>query len=458
MYNENNLKYNLKFLVFCGLFLIIILSNILETITYPGLFLNKIGISLAKLTFILSLPCIILYFFVNKLQTFNKYQKILTIVFSLTILITLILTIIESFTYPNFVFSKLHLNYKALQTLSYFFSSFVFLLLINKIKKTKNQKLLLIILICLTPLLSYLSWNQHLSTSNILNSETQIIPNIKKLEKDRQIAFKSQLTQFFKPIDNYGQIKIFSNLFTISFFTLFLIITILYSLSWIQNKNSLRIKIILLFFYLGSIAYIFLIIFICTVMFSLGELKVFQGRYILTYFLALIMFSFYLYANNLSKLKTINTSFLFYTFILLILINSANLTNLKPINEKDYLERKNKEILYSKVKKELQKNEKPILHTINGEGAIGFRYYLTPINILTPIWQEWDVFMFTNPAFSKATHVFLSKATDVSEKLNNNQIKQIFGDENKVIDNSLYKIVRVEDNFQLELVTSLNYD
>jgi len=452
---------------FYGSFLAIISICLLEAITYPGILLNKIGISLFNLTSILSLVFFISYFLFNFFNlTLEKPKKIL-ILSLLIILITLALALTESLTYPNFVFSKFHINYKALQVLSSFLIFFLLLFLVSKINFKKifqgKSKLLLIIILFLIPISSYYSWNQHLSANGVIKSETRLSNSSKNsfifLKDESKIeSLKNQFTWFFKPINNYGQIKIFFNLIIISFSTLFFIIAILFYLNWRQNKQSPRIRLALLFFYLSGIAYIFLIISICVTMFSVGELKTFQGRYILTYALALIMFSFYLFLKNFQKQK-INAISIFYLVLLFLIINIPNTTKLKPANKELFQNREKQELIYQKFKDNFKNSDKPVFHTIGGEGAVSYRYYLAPYSVITPIWQDWDVFMLENPGFKMATHVFLTSTSDVTQKWSDLQIEKIFKDKKNVKDNGLYKVIYTSDDkssFQLELINSYN--
>jgi len=460
------LKNIFKF-CFYSSFLTIILTCLLETLTYPGILLNKTGISLFNFISIIGLISLFSYFLSNLFGLILQRPRRLFILSLFIILITLVLTLVESLTYPNFVFSKFHINYKALQTLSSFLIIFLSLFLILKINFKKifqgKSKLLIIIILFLIPILSYFSWNQYLSANNIVKSETRLSNSSKNSfaflkDESKKNSLKNQFTWFFKPNNSYGQIKIIFNLITISFSTLFLIIAILFYLNWKQNKCYSRIGTALLFFYLGGIAYIFLIIGICITMFSVGELKTFQGRYILTYALALIMFSFYLFLKNLQKQKITITSLL-YLILLFLTINISNLVKLKPANKEIFQNREKQELMYQKVKDNFKNGDKPIFHTIGGEGAVNYRYYLAPYSVVTPIWQGWDVFMLENPGFKMANYVFLTSASDVNQKWSDSQIEKIFKDKKNVKDNGLYKIIYTSEDkssFQLELINSYN--
>lgn len=448
---------------FYGSFLTIVFISLVESVTYPGIFLNKTKISLNNLVQILSAICLLSYILLTFLNHVFKNPKKIFLLSFLIILITSLLTIIESITYSNFVFSKFHINHKALQTLSTFLTLFLLLFIITKInfKKIflKKTKILIIILLFLTPILTYFSWSQHLSNNNIVESETRFLSSTGKKftifeNEPKKNAFNDQLTWFFRPNNNYSQIKIFFNLITISFSTLFIVIAILFFINWLQNKKTSRIGTSLLLFYFGGIAYLFLIIYICVTMFSIGELKTFVGRYLITYVLALTMFSLYLFLTNIKNRK-LNLISILYLIILFLLINIHNLTKLKPANKKLYLYRKNQEFTYQKILNNFDKNNKPTFHTINGEGAVGYRYFLAPYSVITPIWQEWDVFMLQNSSFKTATHVYLPSASDVIQKWSNPQIEKMFKNKNNVINNGLYKIIYISEDkssFQLELI------
>jgi len=465
-------KINLsKIFAYCfyGFFLLIISTCFLETITHPGLFLNKTGISLSDLTARLGLICLLSYFQLCFSKSSLKYQKTL-IIFSLVIIfVTLILNLIESSNYPNFVFSKFHLNYFALNTLSYFlFTFFILSIFSNLISKINinpvlNKKIIISLLLFLTPILSYVSWNQHLYKNNIIIPEPKIFSFTEKKftfleDESKKQPFKDQITWFFKPTNQYSIYKIFFNLITVSLGTIFCFTAILFYINWLQNKKSIKIGITLLIFYLGGIAYSALIILISVTMFSVGELKAFQGRYILTYILAMIMFSLYLFLIKLNKQKKINLLSIIYLSILFFLINIPNLINLKPADKKIFLNRKKDEIFYQKIEEGLKNSNKPIfLHVITTEnaGPISYRYFLVPVQIISPIWQDWDTFMFKNPAFKTATHVFLLSKTTITNKWSDLQIDKIFKDKKFVVNNGLYRVVYKTDDkssFQLELI------
>lgn len=454
---------NLFLFCFYGSLLTIFIICLIETITYPGIFLNKTGTSL----FNISLTISIIYFVALLRLRFSKFHfkkiKVLYVFSLLIIFMTILLTLIESFNYTNFVFSKLHINYKALQILSIFLLFFLISLLISKINLkqifNKSSKILVIGSFCLIPILSYISWSQHLSANHITVYKTKLLSANRGFifleNESKKIAIKDQLTWFFKPNNNYGQIKIFFNSFNISFFTIFSIIAILFYLNWLQNKRSKKIGITLLLLYICGIIYLFFIITICVTIFSVGELKTFIGRYILTYILALIMFSFYLFLVNIEK--KINKYSLIYIALLFLIINIPNIVNLKPANKKIYSNRKKQESLYQKIKDNFQKNDKPIFHTIEGEGPTGYRYFFAPFSVISPIWQNWDIFMLENPSFKTATYIYLPSASVVIQKWSNPQIKKVFKEKKFIIDNGVYKIkFTTEDksSFQLDLINS----
>lgn len=460
-------------LCFYGLFFLIISACLFETLTYPGIFLNRTGHSLSKITSQLSL-----FFFLNYFQLIFsgfqfKYQKKI-IVFSIySIILTIILTVIESYTYANFVFSRLHLNYKGLQTLSLFLSIFLLVFIFSKIKFKKNitidikkifkieTKYLIVVFFILTPILSYLSWNAHLQTVNALNPSVRYLSHTFNLFQDevRKTAFKNQVNWIFKTSNTYSKIQIFYNIFTISYATLFGLIAILFFLNWLQNKRSSKIATTLILFYFGSIAYTILIIYISVRMFGIGELEAFQGRYISTYLLAMLMFSFYLLMKHLQKQTKLNFSSAISIFILLLIINISILVKIKPADKEFFVKRKQQETIYQKILNTHTNHEKWAVHTIGGEGAISYRFYLCPLNVITPIWQDWDIFMFENPGFQQTTHVFLPSSTDVIQKWSDPRIRKVFKDKKFVLDNALYKVIHdSKDNnlFQLELINNFS--
>jgi len=454
---------NISILFLYGSFLIIVFICLLESVTYPGVLLNKIGIKLSTLTLGLSVVYLFSYFKLNLSKITIKKSKPLLFFSLLVISTTLTLSLIESFTYPNFVFSKIHLNYKALQTLSSFLLLFLISPIISKIFLHKifntKSKILVIGLLFLTPIFSYFSWSQHLSTNNIIETETRLFSDTKgsfvfSKNELKEKAFKDQIYWFFKPNNSYAQIKIFFNIFTISFSTIFLIIAILFFINWLQNKKSSKIGFALLTFYIGGIAYSILITLISVNMFSVGELKTFVGRYILTYVLALIMFSFYLFLINFQKNKKINTSILIYMSLILITINIPSLSNLKP-NKQLFSNRQKQEFLYQKIKDYFKDKDRPTIHTIGGEGPVAYRYFFVPYFVVSPIWQDWDVFIFENSGFKTVNYVFLASASEVFKKWSNPKFQKIFVDKKNVVDNGLYKVIYTTDDrslFQFELI------
>lgn len=460
-------------LCFYGLFFLIVSTCLFETLTYPGVFLNRTGHNLPKITSQLSL-----FFFLNYFQLIFsgfqfKYQKKIIFFSIYSIILTIILTIIESYTYTNFVFSRLHLNYKGLQTLSLFLSIFLLVFIFSKIKFKKNTtinikkifkiktKYIIIGIFILTPILSYISWNTHLQTVNALNPSARYLSHTFNLFQDeaRKIAFKNQINWIFKTSNTYSKIQIFYNIFTISYATFFYLIAILFFLNWLQNKRSSKIATTLILFYFGSIAYTILIIYISVRMFSLGELNAFQGRYISTYLLAMIMFSVYLSIKHLKEKNKITKSLFIYLIILLFIVNIPNLIKIKPADKFLFTNRKKEELIYQKILKLYSNKEKINIHTIGGEGAVAYRFYLCPLNIITPIWQDWDVFMFENPGFKQATHVFLPSSVEVFQKWSDPRIRKVFKDKKFVLDNALYKVMydsKDEKIFQLELINNFN--
>lgn len=120
-------------------FLVVVLVCFLETITYPGMFLHRTGISLSILTLVTGLLFFLNYF--RLIFSQFTFKKINTLVVSslLIISLTLILTLIETLNYPNFVFSRFHLNYQALQTLSIFLLLFLLLTFVTSFKLTISK-------------------------------------------------------------------------------------------------------------------------------------------------------------------------------------------------------------------------------------------------------------------------------------------------------------------------------
>jgi hypothetical protein len=495
--NQNFIFQKILPSCFYGSFIAILLVTTIELIFYPGVLQNRINISLSSITMGLGGICLLSYMVLNLSKYLFKHHELLITVSIFIILVTIGLFFIESINYPNFVFSRLHINKEALYTLSLFLFTFLLLsiaraallqifkknpiIIFKKIFKSSTKqplniqqffstvskikfselfsKLLLIVILCITPILSYFSWNQHLSNNNITKPETKIsIPKniflFLAVDETKSDSLKNQFFWFFKPSESYGQIKIFFSQITISFSTLFTIIALLFYINWLLSKRSPRVGVTLLVYYVGGIVYSFLIIFICVRMFSIGELSVFMGRYILTYVLALFMFSFYLFLDQISK-EEFNVFSALYLAMVFFVINVPNIVKLKPVDQLSIINRKKIESISRELKNNFSSNDKPIFHTIGGEGPIGYRYYLAPYSVITPIWQEWDVFMLKNPSFKTATHVYLSSASEVTKKWSNQEIKYIFKDIKYIKDNGLYKVVYSTKDmslFQLELI------
>lgn len=459
--NNNPKLFKILSFIFYSTFFAIVLLCVIEMITYPGLFQNKLKINLNLLIIWLSIINLPIYF---KLQSFKPFKLSKNIYkFSIaTIFFTLCLSTVELLTYPNFVFSKLYINHYALQILSYFLFIFLatnFLPKFNHIKLPKvKYKHNLIVILCLLfiPIITYFSWSQHLSNNHIAVSETKFLSFTDNLinsqSSPKQESLKNQFTWFFKPIDDYGKIKIFFNLFEISFGKIFLIISLMFCINWWQSDHRSKDGILLTVFFLSGLAYTVLMILICVVMFSPGELKVFQGRYLLTFILALYTFSFYLFIDP-SKRRKINFLHIIYLTILILTLNPANLSYLKPIPKEELTTRQKEEQSFQWIKDYFnQKKIKTTIHTIGGIGPVGYRYFLAPYQVITPIWQDWDVFMFTNPEFKHSTYVFVSSANDILAKWSP-QIEKIFRDKKYIKDNSLYQVTRLNDtSFELQLI------